>query len=967
MAQSVLRQTVHTSLAKTLYNEVLSRSIKYYFSFGRTYGWGTSGDTPLDVLDTDAAEFDARKNVVFLREISPNDACLVIDRHNWVANAPYDMYDSYSISYPSTNGATSLESSMFYVLTDEFNVYKCLSNNGGAASLVKPTGTQVTPFITSDNYMWKYMYTIPTYLRNKFLTSTQMPVMNAIQNAFYTDGRLEKLVINSKGSRYIKNEALAGTVASAMVNGSTNLRKLYGTNTKFLTASNTAQRLAAGDYIMVNDEVRKIGSVESDTELTIDSSDAMLYVETSSTILKLNTYLEVIGDGYKKENPYIITQINVISSGRYGGTPKIKVGNEWTALTAYALGTQIYYGSKLYTVTAAGTTSSTAPTHSSGEVTNGTAKLTYAGVAAKVALEVGTQEGNPSRGSIIAVQVTTAGSGYTSSPKIYIDAPFIETGKQAEAVVTVQNPLVSSTGVVGSISGAGTQQDPWIATVTGMTSTTGLVVGTSIAASAAVGRLYGGSPDSVAVTAVTTTSVTYRVIGGSTPLEGSVNNIIKSNIISNGSLQYVYVTESGSGYGSDSNITVKISEPLLNGRVAEATPIIVNNAIQTVALTDCGYGYTAIPKVTIEDAGIPNPLNPTQIIHGTDATLECKAVKSKAYIEPVINATTGEISSGRIANGGTGFTYADVVVRRLKAPTSGVTPIDASISANVNPGNLDTQQADVELSAINGGIHVIKIENAGSGYTTATVNIEGDGRGAAANVTVTAGSITAITIVNPGKDYTYANVTITATGSTPTVLATAKAIISPANGHGKSAIDELFGRTIMFFSRLSVEPIKTITVESDYRQICLYKSPKVFGSQLLYNNYFGTSCYKINITASSTNVSLTTALKSGAIVYVKSSALATEKIKFRVIGFKETSRTASSVTISVLLQAIDNNDEEVKAGYVLQSSTNDIFNIAYIEKPDVDASTGEVIYIDNRQPFKALENQPVSVATRFKL
>lgn len=75
-----------------------------------------------------------------------------------------------------TKGAASLqqklENTKFYVVTDDFNVYKCLDNNNGALSTVKPTGTPVEAIKTSDGYVWKFLYNVPVALRNKFLSNT---------------------------------------------------------------------------------------------------------------------------------------------------------------------------------------------------------------------------------------------------------------------------------------------------------------------------------------------------------------------------------------------------------------------------------------------------------------------------------------------------------------------------------------------------------------------------------------------------------------------------------------------------------------------------------------------------------------------------------------------------------------------------------------------------------------------------
>lgn len=80
----------------------------------------------------------------------------------------------------------------------------------------------------------------------------------------------------------------------------------------------------------------------------------------------------------------------------------------------------------------------------------------------------------------------------------------------------------STTGTIGSITGTG----PWTATITGMTDTSKLTVGATITATAGTGALYAGSPSSCVVASiVSSTSITYTVTGGTTPVAGSVANI----------------------------------------------------------------------------------------------------------------------------------------------------------------------------------------------------------------------------------------------------------------------------------------------------------------------------------------------------------------------------------------------------------------------------------------------------------
>lgn len=78
-----------------------------------------------------------------------------------------------------------------------------------------------------------------------------------------------------------------------------------------------------------------------------------------------------------------IIGITIVNDGSgYVTAPTVTIGTAWKASTAFALNAQISSGGYLYTVTTAGTTSTTAPTHTSGAAANGTATLTWAGAQA---------------------------------------------------------------------------------------------------------------------------------------------------------------------------------------------------------------------------------------------------------------------------------------------------------------------------------------------------------------------------------------------------------------------------------------------------------------------------------------------------------------------------------------------------------------------------------------------------------
>ena len=85
----------------------------------------------------------------------------------------------------------------------------------------------------------------------------------------------------------------------------------------------------------------------------------------------------------------------------------------------------------------------------------------------------------------------------------------------------VDDTVISTTGTVGSISGAG----PCTATITGMSTTAGLTVGDTITATAGTGTLGGGAAVFTVLTIPGNTSITYTATGGTTPTAGTVTNI----------------------------------------------------------------------------------------------------------------------------------------------------------------------------------------------------------------------------------------------------------------------------------------------------------------------------------------------------------------------------------------------------------------------------------------------------------
>jgi len=145
----------------------------------------------------------------------------------------------------------------------------------------------------------------------------------------------------------------------------------------------------------------------------------------------------------------------------------------------------------------------------------------------------------------------------------------------------------------------------------------------------------------------------------------------------------------------------------------------------------------------------------------------------------------------------------------------------ANQTAQMNSGN-------TSLTAV-AGIERFEVTAGGSGYTSATASITGDGSGCQATVTVSGGQVTGLTIsseANKGDGYTVADVVISGDGNG----ATARAVIAPPGGHGTDPVKELGAFFVAVNTQLSGSETGDLTVGNDFRQITLIKEPKAFGS-----------------------------------------------------------------------------------------------------------------------------------------
>ena len=547
------------------------------------------------------------------------------------------------------SGAQRLEDTNCYALTDDFNVYKCLDNNNNAVSTYKPVGTVVDPVIMPDGYMWKYLYSIPIALRNKFLTDAYMPVVNSIRSQFYSGGEILNIKIDNAGQNYsFANITVAGdgyrssdplllkslTLSSggsgytsgatlsiaAPFNGANawtdNVGILLGQKVEYnnnlyeCTVSGTtaspgpnhksgvvANGTAALKYIgsRATGTLTVTGGVVTDYTLNGSVFDiTMTNGGLGYTSAPALTMSGGGGSGFVGQcimNGTSVARVFVSNSGDdYTSVPTLKFGTQWTASTAVTIGQQFYYSNRLYTVTASGTTGSSSPTIT---------------------------------GAIATIPVISGGSGYTVSPTFTVSPPDVPGGNNAVATAVFSGGVITSITV--SSGGTGYINPPTV-TFTPNDAGTGLVLGTptmqtasngtatikyaGVAASGTVNLKYGSGYSSLPDVNITPVSAGGGAAGYFVGVQSSAKLIplitdgqITAVQIDDGGIGYTYANLTVNGDGDSAQLSADLSPGDINTLQANTELLTPDGRIMAYPIISGGYGYGSDFPITITGDG----------------------------------------------------------------------------------------------------------------------------------------------------------------------------------------------------------------------------------------------------------------------------------------------------------------------------------------------------------------------------
>lgn len=328
-----------TALSKVYRNLALLSLAKeehLYAFIGRTTQWSSSEFLPNftpEEPSLDQKSLDGYLNqIIALKKITSDDISMAIKRYDWYSGRVYDMYDctdSNLLFKHTVNG-----SNPFYVITDEYNVYKCIDNNLGSVSVTKPSGQFNQSVQLEDGYIWKFMFHVNEVDRAKFLSSTHIPLKHnteltsaspqkTVKDAAIS-GAVERIQVVSGGSGYTGTSELVvagdgsgfvGTVnvTNGVVTGITITNKGSGYTTMTAYATNTNSGYVPA---VLRPQLAPQGghgfnaALELGAFYTIISTDLVGYQDTIVPVSLyfrqsgLITNIKDINDGYSNQTHY---------------------------------------------------------------------------------------------------------------------------------------------------------------------------------------------------------------------------------------------------------------------------------------------------------------------------------------------------------------------------------------------------------------------------------------------------------------------------------------------------------------------------------------------------------------------------------------------------------------------------------------------------------------------------------------
>jgi len=869
---AILTINHYINQANSFITDIRNNRNAYYLFAARSQPWtnssGGNDDSTNSVLPANNSvaqvEQSIYNDILYGKLLKDEDVTNLIPRYNWTQDTIYATYDQ---------NESDLYSKKFFVVTDKYEVYKCIDNNNGAVSYVKPTLTSTSgTFKTGDGYLWKYMYTIDSTSNTKFTTSNYIPVStNTAVQGNATPGSIDLIKITNGGKGYSVYETgyIGGVVNYDKIqlpNTSSSINDYYTNSSIYLKSG-----FGAG-------QIREI-KASSGTSKQITVSKPF----STFARLDLANVQGTITTGYYAEQSY--DQIDYLyTQGYYNikstitqtdtGATGIVISANTSSLQVTRNGSAVQFALGLPIVDTSQSGTSKLGTVSVGNVgacnvafvTSGGSGYSANATVTITAADLGSgavANAQATTGKISNINIQTAGSKYFVAPTLTISDPTpLSITANTKGVNTTANVIflssanslfqvgdrlyykVVSSNAIPSLTGNAFYY------VTFANSTAFALSTTKTGANIAIteSRTTDPSESGHTLTGDTATALMYcdnQIVRGSgTQLNDSANGYANGEYIrvgpnaannirrvaNNVNTSLLIVTSPfNTLFTATSNSHFKmpvVAEPISIG------PTTVSGAISNTNLSSIKIGITnsALTSTYFTVGEKVNMTNSSRINQGANAII---AYSNSSTV--ILSSVSGTWSAN---SGGVQFFLSGESSQQLSQVNELTTNPNITVSSPTGTFKLNYPvliRSSV-TNLLSGNAFIIAqstLPNDQTEYQIGpTVKVTGDGSNTVGIAIVNTGinssyDIIGVDVINPGSGYTQANISIYA-GSNYGSGVNATAIISPINGHGYDAVTELGGRYVgidAIFDTISNENYDILGYGS-YRKVGILQNPQ---------------------------------------------------------------------------------------------------------------------------------------------
>ncbi len=306
-----------------------------------------------------------------------------------------------------------------------------------------------------------------------------------------------------------------------------------------------------------------------------------------------------------------------------------------------------------------------------------------------------------------------------------------------------------------------------------------------------------------------------------------------------------------------------------------------------------------------------------------------------------------------------------------------------------------SDDSTVTTAATDGKIESLSI-TAGSGYTDGTyyAAVYGDGTsagtssGAIVRITVSSGSIASFGLtagsdttihdggaaytygtVNLGSSYTFSDAALSSSSSMGSGTGGAVGvIISPKNGHGHSAINELGGHYVMTATTLTQDEGDDVSTANDFREVGLVVDPTTYGTSTVASASTARMTFAVKFSSASGTFDADEKISnsSGAIGKVvewdsTNSILYYHQERYGDYGTNSTTGAYTAFsgtgTITGGTSGATGTPSSSSTETVTLANNNTITFTSGYANPELQPDSGDIIYIENRKPIQRASDQ----------